>query len=104
MVSRYGWVVDIDHLAERPDDSRVGTIGPRGIPAVYQKHFETAARPLAVRHWRTKDSDGELYYEGRYIGPDNERMFGPLEDFAMPDAGASEIEYLNPDTGAWEAL
>lgn len=102
--ANYGWIVDVDHLAESPDDSRVGTIGPRAIPPVYQAHFETGARPLAVVHWRAKDSDGELYYEGRYLGPHDDRMFGPLLDFALPDAGASDIEYLNPDTNKWEAL
>lgn len=26
------------------------------------------------------------------------------DDFAMPDAGASQIEYLDPATGEWSVL
>jgi len=54
--------------------------------------------------WRCKDADGEVYYEGRYIGPEDDSMFGPLEDFAKPNAGAIEIEYLNRVTQVWETL
>jgi len=103
----YAWVVDVDHLVELDGAirSRVGTCGPSG-------HREDLLRALqgegitglpAIRSWRCKDDDGELYYEGRFIGLDSD-MFGPLEDFAQPDAGATVIEYLNPDTNAWEAL
>ena len=100
----YGWIVDVDHLAESSGDSRVGTFGPWGIPYVYRQHLETAARPFAPLYWRCKDDDGELTHEGRYLGPRDERQFGPLFDLAMPDAGACHIEYLSADTGQWEEL
>lgn len=101
--SRYGWVIDVDHLADGPDDSRVGIIGPCSIPSIVERHFQLGQCPLAVERWRCKDSDGNVYYEGRYAGPGDERMFGPLQDFAMPDAGASEIEYLD-ESGLWVSL
>ena len=100
----YGWVIDTDHIAESPEYSRVGTMGPSGIPTMIREDFERGAACLEFKRWRCKDGDGEVYYEGRYIGPGDERMFGPLQDFATPDAGASDIEYLNTDTGQWEAL
>lgn len=105
-MSCYGWIVDVDRLAEEPVlfDSRVSTTGPRSIPAGLKQHFQLGWFPLAVVHWRCLDADGLVYYEGRYIGPGDERMFGPLEDFATPNAGATSIEYLDQDTGRWVPL
>jgi len=39
-------------------------------------------------------ADSELYYEGYLVGGDD---FEPLDDFGMPDAGATEIRY----NGEW---
>lgn len=103
-MSSYGWIIDVDHLAESPGDSRIGTIGPRGIPKAIQEHFQRGRFPLAAQRWRCRDCDGNVYYEGRYIGPDDDRMFAPLEDFCLPDAGASDIEYLHEATGAWRSI
>lgn len=99
----YGWVVDVDHL-DANELSRVGVVGPRQIAPMYEAHLKTGAFPLAIVRWRCKDDDDEVYYEGRYVGPGDERMFGPLDDFARPDAGASSIEYMNPETGQWDPL
>lgn len=117
----YGWIIDVDHLVEPDADvvprevnsygSRVGTLGPHNIHPSIKAVLETAADATAasadplrtVWRWRCLDDDGELYYEGRFIG-DEIRMFAPLEDFAQPDAGATTIEYLNAETGAWERL
>ena len=47
--------------------------------------------------WRVKDDDGEIYYEGRMtkerLEDSEDRSFVPL-DFAMADAGATAMEYL----------
>lgn len=104
----YGWIIDIDRVScdgpELDVLSRVGTIGPLNIRPVI--HARLLARDIApdVKRWRCLDDDGEVYYEGRYIGSGEADGFGPLEDFARPDAGATTIEYLNPANGQWEAL
>lgn len=117
----YGWIIDTDHLVTSgvtdASESRVGTFGPSGIhprieatltgkgdldPPPPESADAWASLLVQVRRWRCMDDDGELYYEGRFIGPES-RIFAPLEDFAMPDAGATTIEYLAP-SGAWEAL
>lgn len=104
--SPYGWIVDVDRVSvdgpELDQPSRVGTVGPSNIsPVINARLLANDAAP-DVRQWRCKDDDGEIYYEGRYIG--SVYGFAPLTDFAQPDAGATTIEYLNPTTGQWEAL
>ena len=47
------------------------------------------------------DDDGELYYIGQAKpGAD----FEPLDDFGMPNAGCTEIQYMNPKTELYETL
>lgn len=106
MSASYGWIVEVDHLTSSHPaavgKSRVGRLGPRNIaPATRDRLLHPADDEPDVRRWRCRDDDGELYYEGRFIGPESQ-MFGPLEDFATPDAGATTIEYL--DGGEWRAL
>ena len=103
MSSSYAWLVTRDHMAE--DDtslkSRVGVTGPA---AASDAQLTQLASEVNCSTWRTKDDDGEVDYEGLFVGdPDSEDGFGPLDDFAMPDAGAAEIEYLQPD-GTWQGL
>lgn len=103
----YGWIVDVDHLTSGdvdPTVNRFGTVGPRSIRPVFNSRLLANDIAPDVRRWRCKDDDGEIYYEGRYIGTDEADGFGPLHDFAQPDAGATTIEYLNPATGQWEEL
>lgn len=103
----YGWIIDVDHLApldQDPTVNRAGTVGPRNIRPVINARLLANDLAADVKQWRVKDDDGELYYSGRYIGTADDDGFGPLEDFAQPDAGATTIEYLNPATGQWEAL
>jgi hypothetical protein len=100
-MSTYGWVVDTDHI----DTGAAGTRGPSDIP---DQAVEQLDRGEGMR-WRVRDDDGELYYSGRLVlsggrsdGYDSE-MFGPLDDFGAPNAGAVTIEYQNK-TGEWEVL
>jgi hypothetical protein len=98
-VSEYGWVITHD-LTEKPGDTyAVGIAGPRTIPAEIQTRLDRGEG----REFRLFDDDGEHYYTGRYIGPDDEDMFGPLDDFGKGYAGCTEIHYCN-DNGNWEAL
>ena len=101
----YAWIIDSDHIAEEgapPGNNlnAVGLTGPRAAPDVLLKTL-TAGNGIA---FRMKDDDGELYYEGRIACPDNYDLFGPLDDFGMPNAGCTAIEYQNRTSGAWEAL
>lgn len=106
----YGWIIDVDHLAALEDrerfelTDRAGTVGPRDISQGNRDRLRLLRGDQVAHRWRAKDDDGNLYYEGRYVGPGDERMFAPLDDFARPDAGAVAIEYLNAQTGAWEPL
>ncbi len=49
--------------------------------------------------FRMFDDDGELYYVGF---SDDSSSFEPLDDFGMPNAGCTEIQYL--ENGKWETL
>jgi hypothetical protein len=114
----YGWIVTRDHLYESDDaattsTSRVGRLGPSDLgPAIRQ--LLTCNEPtrinlalitkLEVWHWRCLDADGEIYYEGIYVGPGEMSMLGPLTDFAQPDAGATDIQYRRNSDDVWEAL
>lgn len=98
----YGWIVDTDHLFDAADpdgfEDEAGTMGPRLIPFRYLHVLLTD--PDAGRRFRIYDGDDELYYSGRYLGPDEE-LYGPLDDWAEANAGATTIEYYDPDTESW---
>ena len=95
-MSRYGWIITRDLINEEA----VGTTGPRWISD------EISARLMRGEgiSLRMYDDDGEHYYSGRYIGPDDDAMFGPLRDFGAPHAGATEIRYRTADTGRYDTL
>lgn len=48
------------------------------------------------------DDDGEHYYSGVIFGEYG--GFEPLDDFGMPNAGCTWIEYRNKETHEWERL
>ena len=50
--------------------------------------------------FRLLDDDGEVYYEGYSNDSDSEKAFSPLDDFGRPNAGCTEIQYL--ENGKWE--
>ena len=52
--------------------------------------------------FRILDDDGILYYTGYSSTKDDEDAFRPLDDFAQPNDGATEIQYL--EDGKWETL
>lgn len=52
---------------------------------------------LKIR-FRLYDDDGILCYEGRMAVHD----FDPLDDFGLPNAGCTELRYL--EKGSWETL
>jgi hypothetical protein len=111
----YAWVIDTDHL-DGDESADAGTSGPRDAPSVLLARLANGDG----RRFRTYDDDGELYYSGRFLAADDpspvvpgkerpvndllgEDAFGPLDDFAMPNAGAVRIDYLST-RGSWDTL
>jgi hypothetical protein len=93
--ANYGFIITTDVL--EGNDAII--IGPRGIdPAI-----EALLHHGQGRAFRLHDDD-ELYYEGRYIGPDDDTEFAPLDDYGTPNAGATSISYQNPLTGHYQQI
>lgn len=90
----YAWLITRDNVSNEQDR---GTIGPSGCPLTSE---EITAIGIP---FRMLDDDGKVYYFGLYKGPDDETLFAPLEDFGMPNAGCTAIQYRNA-AGAWETL
>lgn len=74
----YRWVISEAPIGQ----SEKGTQGPRNLDP------ELDTRKA---RFRMKDDDGEIYYYG-YIWGDYDG-FEPLDDFGMPNAGCTTIEY-----------
>lgn len=87
----YGWIITKDVLSDKEEWNDVNTIGPNTCP----ESLVTRLQAGEGQKFRLFDGDGELYYEGLYLGPDGETMFGPLNDFGTPNAGAVTIAYWN---------
>jgi hypothetical protein len=77
---------------------RRGWTGPRDAPGELCEQLKAGKG----RAFRMRDDDQIVYYHGRYLGPDDEDMFGPLDDLGRPDAGAADIQYR--ENGKWESL
>lgn len=94
-MSNYHWVITKDHLGL----GDVGVFGPSGAKLDAQA---IQAHPEASE-FRMRDDDGETYYEGFYVGPRDESLFAPLDDFGCPNAGCTEIQFRT-ESGQWEGL
>lgn len=114
------WGITKDHLNE-PDgcssatmESEVGTWGNKNgvclirggkVKGTTHAKESTHAASLVVP-FRIKDDDGELYYTGKMTKElaDSPDVLLPLDDFAMPNAGATTLELWNDKTNSWEAV
>lgn len=98
MATKYHWVITKDLITDPEHDiDHAGTHGPAATtltPEEIQHHPKGRA-------FKMRDADGTDYYEGVYVGPDDETLFTPLDDFGTPNAGCTEIAYRNA-LGAWE--
>ncbi len=110
---KHGWIVTKDCVEGAGGVvTRVGLLGPQGMSRDVSERLEAGHGV----DWRAGDEDGNWYYYGRVLEmqDDNAMSVGwdmteeafcaPLDDFAMPDAGAVVIEHRNPDTKEWEAV
>jgi hypothetical protein len=105
----YGWIIDTDVLYESDREtfskSDAGTVGPSNIdPAVEARLKAGEGEPFEMY-----DDDGEKYYTGRLLVPDDAKAdaeveFAPLHDFGLPNAGATEIRYKDKATGEFKAI
>lgn len=85
------WKITKDNISTPEETSDVGVHGP-----------STFKDDIKMPHkFRMLDDDGIIYYYG-ICSCDS--SFAPLDDFGMPNAGATTIEYRNPKTGVYEAL
>jgi len=91
----YCWVIDKDHI---DDGASKGVFGPSRVSLC---ELEERLNEDSVVKWRAYDDDGELYYEGRWVGEDKCGL-GPLTDFCMPNAGCTRIELF--EHGKWSVL
>jgi hypothetical protein len=106
----YGWVIDKDHISQdlgivdfKPRND-TNLMGPRNI----SPEARIALKDGEGEKFRMLDDDGEVYYEGRIVGGDY-MGFEPLDDFGMPNAGCTEIQYqsdpeINHTGKRWETL
>jgi hypothetical protein len=86
-ITQAAWTIDEDLINGDTPWSRAGRrYGPEGVQTPHR--------------YRVKDADGEVYYIGRCS---DESSFAPL-DFAMADAGATDIEYQDTQSGRWIGL
>jgi hypothetical protein len=116
VMGNYAWIIDIDLMADvaGPVGTNANAPGVSG-PADAPDEFLAELAGGRGRRFRILDDDGELYYEGRWIGCNwacydganlDDAAFGPLWDFGAPNAGATSIWYrANGDnTGEWVEL
>lgn len=91
----YTWIIIKDRIDEGTHD---GTMGPREGKYSKEDVLEKGTP------FRMFDDDGELYYEGKCLSdePGSEDWFGPLDDFGIPNAGCTGIQYF--ENGKWEWL
>lgn len=102
-MSDYGWIITWQNpevFDDYDDIPEVGVIGPRNVLESVKLRLNAGEGiPFVMR-----DDDGIDYYTGNFIGLSrNADMFAPLDDFGMPNAGCTEIAYIN-SSGEYEPL
>ena len=94
------WHITKDHV---DNDIGVGQWNGYFSPEALAKRDGLAICKKMCKHkFRMFDDDGELYYEGYSNDKDSEKAFDPLDHFGMPNAGCTEIKYLENEL--WETL
>lgn len=101
----YAWMIAKDHIADK--DAREGSnLNAKGVtgPREVELTAEEIQKHPDREYFKMYDDDGELYYEGYFVGDDDAEGFEPLDDFGMPNAGCTSIKYRNKKTGEMEVL
>lgn len=98
MSVNYGWIITRDVIGDEP--RAVNLVGPSAISPTILARLHAGEG----QEFRMFDDDGDLYYEGRCIHDESaDGMFGPLDDYGTPNAGATEIRYKN-DAGVFQPI
>ena len=91
----YYWEITKDCSGDEPE--AVGVSGG---------NKKTLERSWSLRPFRLLDGDNIVYYEGSFYCTDDESNgeegFSPLDDYGMPNAGCTSIEYWID--GKWVTL
>jgi hypothetical protein len=99
------WEITRNFIGEFVKGKWVDNNGGPPVRPVQSRDFDEAkAKAVPMWTFRMYDADGNLYYEGRSDDCTSERAFDPLEDYGKPNAGATDIYYLNEKAGKWEML
>lgn len=99
MSNEYFWTIDKDHI----DGTANGlSYGNKRYPTS-NEYFWSIDKDTTTPggQFRMFDDDKNLYYSGTIWGDYD--GFEPLDDFGMPNAGCTGIQYKN-DEGEWEWL
>lgn len=83
------WYISIDKI---DDGDAVGQWNGK------EKTLEDAQK-VCTHAFRMLDDDGEVYYHGKSSCSSS---FDPLDDFGMPNAGCTDIQYF--EDGRWKSL
>ena len=104
----YGWIITKDHIADQDEpegtnSNAVGVMGPSDCP------FTAEEIRKRGDYFIMYDDDVERYYDGYMLATGEEAgtedaMFSPLDNFGMPNAGATAIKYRNKETGKMEVI
>ncbi len=102
--AKYGWVITEDAICDG-DDKNV--FGPSNISAANRAKLAAGEG----KTFKMYDDDGVFYYQGRVVADADEEeseetLFGPLDDFGLPNAGAVIIKYRHAaaPAGAFRAI
>lgn len=90
--SAYAWKITNNEHGREP------MFGPRNLP----KRLVDQLNAGQGEKFRIYDDDGNLYCQGRIIGEYD--GFEPLDDYARPSLGATEIHYREGPNQVWQQL
>lgn len=94
--SKYSWLITWNNL----DCKKTQITGPSNCDE--KEALKLELHPHA-KSFKMYDDDGEHYFTGKYLGPDGEQMFGPLDDFGRA-YGCTEIWYWDAERHTYVLL
>ena len=90
------WTLTQDHTSEPPHSFEIGKICSRS--------FSEEKSHLLVHRFRLLDDDGRPQGVGFSDSCDDQKAFGPLDDFGEGAWGSTAIEFWKEGRGVWQML